>query len=129
MDLSLNESTEMNNKIDVLKFTNEWINSWNSHDLDDILDHYSEDVEITSPMIKLATEINAESLKGKVVVAEYWKKALERLPDLRFELIDIAEGVNSVALYYRSVMNKKTVEVMFFDQDSKVNKVVAHYTK
>ena len=62
MDLSLSESTEMENKIDVLKFTNEWISSWNSHDLEDILSHYSEDVEITSPMTKLTTGVNAESL-------------------------------------------------------------------
>jgi SnoaL-like domain len=129
MDLSLNESTEMDNKIDVLKFTTEWIRSWNSHDLDDILNHYSDDVEITSPMIRLAAGMNAESLKGKRFVAEYWEKALKKIPDLRFELIDTAVGINSVALYYRSVMNKKTVEVMFFDQDGKVNKVFAHYTK
>ena len=119
----------MENKIDVLKFTNEWIRSWNSHDLDDILNHYSDDVEITSPMIRLAAGINTETLKGKSFVAEYWEKALKKIPDLRFELIDTAVGINSVALYYRSVMNKKTVEVMFFDKDGKVNKVFAHYTK
>ncbi len=129
MDLSLNELAEMENKIDVLKFTNEWIRSWNSHDIDDILNHYSDDVEITSPMIRLADGIESETLKGKRFVAEYWDKALKKIPDLRFELIDTAEGINSVALYYWSVMNKKTVEVMFFDQDGKVNKVFAHYTK
>ncbi len=129
MDLSLNELAEMENKIDVLKFTNEWIRSWNAHDLDDILNHYSDDVEITSPMIRLAAGIESETLKGKRFVAEYWDKALKKIPDLRFELIDTAEGINSVALYYWSVMNKKTVEVMFFDQDGKVNKVFAHYTK
>ncbi len=129
MDLSLNELAEMENKTDVLKFTNEWIRSWNSHDIDDILNHYSDDVEITSPMIRLADGIESETLKGKRFVAEYWDKALKKIPDLRFELIDTAEGINSVALYYWSVMNKKTVEVMFFDQDGKVNKVFAHYTK
>lgn len=43
--------------------------------------------------------------------------------------LNTAEGINSVALYYRSVMNKKTVEMMFFDQHGKVNKVFAYYTK
>lgn len=34
------------------KFAEKWIISWNSHNLDDILSHYSEDIEITTPMIK-----------------------------------------------------------------------------
>ena len=130
MDLLLNETDKkMNNNPDVVKFTSEWISSWNSHDLDTILKHYSDDVEITSPMIQLAAGIKAESLKGKASVAEYWRIALKKIPDLRFELIDVAEGINSVAIYYRSVMSKKTIEVMFFNQQGKVNKVFAHYTK
>ena len=130
MDLSLNETgRKMNNNLDLLKFTNEWINSWNSHDLDEILTHYSDDVEITSPMITLAAGMMADTLRGKRRVAAYWEKALKKIPDLHFELIDSAEGIDSIALYYRSVMNKKTVEVMFFDKEGKVSKVFAHYTK
>ena len=109
-------------------FASKWIESWNSHDLDDILSHYAEDIEITTPMIKLATGINSGSLKGKDAVANYWKKALEKIPDLHFELLDITESVNSVALYYKSVMNKKAIEVMFFNEHGKVNKMIAHYT-
>ena len=44
----------MVNNFDLAKFTGEWIRSWNSHDLESILYHYSDDVEITSPMIKQA---------------------------------------------------------------------------
>ncbi len=36
------------------KFANAWIESWNSHNLDNILEHYADDIEITTPMIKLA---------------------------------------------------------------------------
>jgi ketosteroid isomerase-like protein len=118
----------MKNKIDTRKFATAWINSWNSNDLDIILSHYSDDVEITSPMIKLAAGIDAGHLRGKDRVADYWEKALKKIPDLHFELIDIAEGVDSIALYYKSVMNKKTVEVMFFNEEGEVNKVIAHYT-
>jgi ketosteroid isomerase-like protein len=31
-------------------FATSWINSWNSHDLEDILSHYSEDFTIETPM-------------------------------------------------------------------------------
>jgi ketosteroid isomerase-like protein len=110
------------------EFATDWINSWNSHDLENILTHYSEDIEITTPMIKLAAGIESGSLKGKEQVAAYWKKALERIPDLYFELKEVTEGVNCVALYYKSVMNKMAIEVMFFNEQGKVNRMYAMYT-
>lgn len=111
------------------KFAQKWIESWNSHNLDDILSHYSENIEITTPMIKIAGGIDNGILKGKEVVADYWIKALNKIPDLHFELIDVTEGVDSIALYYKSVMNKKAIEVMFFNEQGKVNKMIAHYTE
>ncbi|TPG45467.1 nuclear transport factor 2 family protein [Flavobacterium pectinovorum] len=114
--------------MDAKKFAEKWIESWNSHNLDDIMRHYSEDIEITTPMIKLAAGIESGSLQGKEQVRAYWEKALTKIPDLHFELIEITSGVDSVALYYKSIMNKRAVEVMFFDQDGLVNKMIAHYT-
>jgi ketosteroid isomerase-like protein len=118
----------MNTTIQAEKFAKEWIASWNSHDMDNIMQHYSEDVEINTPMIRLATGLDADSLKGKSSVREYWERALAKLTDLRFELIDVTKGVNSIALYYKTVMNKTSVEVMFFNEEGKVNKIFAHYS-
>ena len=115
--------------MDGQKVAEEWIHSWNTHNLEGILSHYSDDIEITTPMIKLALGVDNGSLKGKELVADYWQKALNKLPDLHFELYDVTVGVNSVALYYKSVMNKKAIEVMFFDEYGKVNKMFAHYTE
>ncbi|WP_347053440.1 nuclear transport factor 2 family protein [Flavobacterium olei] len=109
-------------------FAKEWIKSWNSHDLEDIMKHYADDLEITTPMIKLAGGIESGSLQGKENVKAYWSKALQKFPDLKFELLDVTSGVNSVALYYQSIMDKKAVEVMFFNENGLVNKMIAHYT-
>lgn len=116
-------------EMDAELFAKRWIDAWNAHQLDDILSHYSEDIEITTPMIKMAGGINSGTLKGKEAVANYWKKALEKIPDLHFELIDVTESIDSVALYYKSVMNKKAIEVMFFNKNGEVSKMIAHYTK
>ncbi|MCT4173242.1 nuclear transport factor 2 family protein [Elizabethkingia anophelis] len=110
------------------QFAKTWIQAWNSHDMNAILSHYSEDIEITTPMIKMALGEGDGSLKGKEAVADYWRRALDKMPDLHFELYDVTEGVDSVALYYKSVMDKKAVEVMFFNEEGKVNKMFAHYT-
>jgi hypothetical protein len=114
--------------MDAQKFAKEWIESWNSHDLKNIMEHYSEDIEITTPMIKLAGGIESGSLIGKQSVKEYWNKALTKFPELHFELIEVASSVNSVALYYKSIMDKMAIEVMFFDDKGLVNKMIAHYT-
>jgi hypothetical protein len=113
---------------DKQQFAIEWINLWNSHDLEKILMHYTDDFEITSPMIKTATETDTSTLKGKILIKEYWQKAFEKFPDLKFEYIDAAQGVNSIVLYYKSVLNKRAMELMFFDKNNKIYKVIAHYT-
>ena len=116
-------------KMNALQFAQDWISSWNSHNLDVSMVHYSDDIEITTPMIKAAAGIDSGTLKGKEAVRNYWQIALNRIPDLHFELYDVTEGVGSVALYYKSVMNKKAIEVMFFNEEGKVNRMFAHYTQ
>lgn len=110
------------------KFAKEWIESWNSHDLEDIMKHYADDIQITTPMLKLAAGIESGSIQGKEEVRAYWEKALTKIPDLHFELVEVTSSINSVALYYKSVMNKMAIEVMFFDENGLVNKMIAHYT-
>ena len=112
---------------DAEAFANAWIASWNSHDLEDILGHYADDIEVTTPMIRLAAGMDSDTLCGKQQVRDYWAAALRKLPDLHFELIDYASGVDSIALYYKSVMNKLAIEVMFFDANGKVVRMIAHY--
>jgi ketosteroid isomerase-like protein len=37
---------------DAQEFALEWIAAWNSHDLERILRHYTDDVEVTSPLVE-----------------------------------------------------------------------------
>ncbi len=113
--------------IDAQAFAEEWVAAWNAHDLERILAHYSDDFEIITPMIKMSLGVDAGSLVGKSAIADYWRAALQKMPDLHFELLDVCEGVNSIAVYYKSVMDKLAIEVMGFDVDGKVERVVVHY--
>ncbi|MFN4352761.1 MAG: nuclear transport factor 2 family protein [Hylemonella sp.] len=49
-------------------FSKEWIESWNSHDLDRILSHYSEDFTLSSPYIAQIAGVSSGSLTGKEAV-------------------------------------------------------------
>ncbi|MCP5159458.1 MAG: nuclear transport factor 2 family protein [Gammaproteobacteria bacterium] len=111
------------------EFAMNWIEAWNSHDLDRILSHYTDDFAITTPMIKLAMGIDQGTLRGKENIRQYWATALQKIPDLHFELMDVTQSVDSIALYYTSVMGKRAIEVMFLDDKGKVNRVIAHYSE
>jgi len=111
------------------EFAREWIEAWNSHNINRILDHYSEDFEMTTPMIVLVMNDQTGTLKGKKNVKPYWEKALERVSDLRFELIDVFVSVNSLVIYYKAVLGKRAAEILFFGEDGKVNRSIAHYNE
>ena len=70
------------------RFAAEWIEAWNSHDLDKILSHYANDFEMSSPYILQIAGEPSGMLKGKDQVAAYWAQALQRIPDLHFELLN-----------------------------------------
>jgi len=109
-------------------FAADWIDSWNSHDLDRILSHYTDDFEMTSPIIIKVTGEPSGTLKGKENVYAYWAKALQLVPDLHFELVTTLIGVNSITLYYQGVRGL-SAEVFHFNQDGKITKAYAHYTQ
>lgn len=88
----------------------EWIESWNSHNLDRILSHYTEDFEMSSPFIVKFSPESHGTLKGKEAVGDYWRKALTKFTDLHFEFIDVFFSVNTVCIFYRSVMNLRAIE-------------------
>ena len=109
------------------RFAADWIDSWNSHDLERVLSHYADDFEMSSPVIiQLAGEPSG-ALRGKPAVRAYWSKALELIPDLQFELISVLAGVTSITLYYKGARDRLAAEVFHFGADQKVAKAFAHY--
>jgi ketosteroid isomerase-like protein len=109
------------------EFARDWIGAWNSHDLERILSHYSEQFEMSSPVIVQIAGEASGTLKGKDAVGRYWAKALDLIPDLRFELISLLIGVNSLTLYYKGARGRLAAEVFHFTPDLKVSRAYAHY--
>jgi len=107
-------------------FAREWIDAWNSHDLERVLSHYADQFEMTSPVIIQIVREPLGTLKGKDAVGAYWAKALQLIPDLRFELVTTLIGVDSITLYYRGHRGM-SAEVFHFGLDRKVVRAYAHY--
>ena len=110
-----------------LSFAQEWIEAWNAHDLERILSHYSEDFEMTSPLIIERMGEPSGVLKGKAAVRPYWEQGLAAQPPLRFELLDVLAGVRSITIYYRSVGRRVVAEVLEFNARREVVRGAAHW--
>lgn len=108
------------------RFALEWIEAWNSHDLDRILDHYRDDFVMTSPRIAVVAGEASGKLRGKQAIGAYWRKTLAFTPALRFELIATFIGAQSVVIYYRGARGP-AAEAFFFDASGKVSEAAAHY--
>jgi len=107
---------------------NDWVASWNGHDLDAIMEHYEDAVELTSPAAAQLFGSPDGKVVGKVKLRAYFQRGLEAYPELHFHLEDVLWGVNSVVLYYINQKGTHTAEFMELSANGKVARVVANYS-
>ena len=112
---------------DAQRFAVEWIEAWNSRDLDRILNHYADEVEITSPFVETVLGPGKKSVKGKLALRAYWGPIMATYPDLHFVLHRAYAGVDSLVLHYQSIQGLMSAECMELDEDGKIRRVQAHY--
>lgn len=98
-------------------FARDWIDGWNAHDLERILAHYADDFEMTSPLIVQRMGVPGGKLKGKEAIRAYWGQGLASTPNLRFTLLGVMVGVNSLAIMYESAtLSRVVIERIEFDE-------------
>lgn len=102
------------------KLAAEWIAAWNSHDLERIFSHYTDDFEMRSPLIVERGFSPAGVLRGKAAIRPYWSAGLAATPPIRFELLGAYAGVNQVVIQYRSVGRRLVTEVLELDDQRRV---------
>ena len=107
------------------EFAADWVEAWNSHDLNRVLSHYEEDVVLTSPRIKLILGRDDGMLRGKAALRDYMERALERVPDLRFTLDRVYSGVNAVVLEFHTHQGRHTAEFMEFGRSGLISRASA----
>ncbi|MDE2363355.1 MAG: nuclear transport factor 2 family protein [Hyphomicrobiales bacterium] len=106
-------------------FAAEWIEAWNSRNLDRILTHYAPEIVFLSP--------GAQKLRGdgRVVgidaLRDYWRAALAINTDLKFELVGVLEGFEGLTVLYRNHRGQAVAETVEFDRAGKVVRSCACY--
>jgi predicted ester cyclase len=104
-----------------------WVAAWNAHDLELIMSHYEDAVELTSPVAAQLLGTTDGRLIGKGSLRAYFQRGLEAYPELHFQLADVLCGINSVVLYYTNQKGTRTAEFMELSATGKVTRVVANY--
>ena len=96
-------------------FVRSWLEAWNAHDLDAVLAHFAEDATFTSPVAARILEGSDGVVHGKAALREYWREGLNLIPDLRFDLVGIYVGVDTIVINYRNQNGGLVSEVLRFD--------------
>ena len=115
-------------KDDASKFANHWIAAWNSHDIEAIMSHYDDAVELTSPVAAQLLGIPDGKVVGISDLRAYFQRGLQAFPELRFQLENVLAGLRSVVLYYVNQKGTLTAEFMEFSPSGKIIRVVANYS-
>jgi hypothetical protein len=102
-------------------FAEEWAQAWNSGDLDRILNHYADDFEMASPLMRERMGVESGRLKGKAAIGAYWAIGLSAKPPLRFEILDVLAGIDVMGIYYLNVTRRlRVLERLRFNADGLV---------
>ena len=109
--------------MDADAFAKDWVEAWNSHDLDRILSHYADDVVFRSR--KAERLVGTGVVHGKDKLRAYWAQALALQPELHFTVDKVFSGVGMVVIYYHNHRGEYVVESLRFSPDGLVQEASA----
>jgi ketosteroid isomerase-like protein len=100
--------------LDAVVFSRQWVQAWNSHDVEAVLEHFHDDVVFTSPVAARLLPETAGIVRGKPALQHYWASAMQQTPDLRFVVQDVYQGVDTIVINYRNQNDALVSEVLRF---------------
>jgi ketosteroid isomerase-like protein len=77
-----------------------WFEAFNSHDLERLLQLYHEHAEHYSPKLKIRQPETNGLIKGKTALRAWWQDAFQRLPSLRYEVLNLIADDRQVFMEY-----------------------------
>jgi hypothetical protein len=87
-----------------------WVKGWNDHNLNTIMSSYAEELEFSSPKVRMILGENKNNtIRSKGELSTYFSAGLERFPNLKFKIIDFTVGDNKVILEYSANLDGKSL--------------------
>jgi len=109
-----------------LNFARTWIQGANARDFEGVLALYSDEVEASSPYVRMIMNEPTGRLVSKSRLREYWTATLTKRAELKFELLDVFAGADSVAIHYVN-RGQRALEVFYFNDAGLICRSDAHY--
>ncbi|GBG36435.1 nuclear transport factor 2 family protein [Mycobacterium montefiorense] len=100
--------------LDAVAFGKQWVDAWNAHDVEAVLEHFHDEVVFTSPVAAKVVPETAGVVRGKSELRRYWALALHHVPNLHFEVEDLYLGVDTIVIAYRNQDGGRVSEVLRF---------------
>ena len=110
------------------EFAKEWETAWNSHDLERILSHYCDEIIFRS--CKALPLVGRGEIKGKTALRNYWNKALNKQPNLKFKVQNVFHGFEMQVIIYKNHNGVIAAETLKFNNQGVVTEASAcHISK
>ena len=88
--------------------------------LERVLAHYTDDFQMTSPLIAQWLGIADGKLQGKDAIRNYWAQGLAKMPQLEFKLIDVVVGMSSLGIVFETVgLPRRVLEFMHLNDQKR----------
>jgi hypothetical protein len=101
-------------------YVKRWVAAFESKDLDRVLIFHS-------PLVARLSHDPSGTVQGKAALRAYVKKGFEVFDHIKFTVLDVLRGVDSIAIHYEGITGTHVVEVLFFDKDGMVRESYVHY--
>lgn len=85
-----------------------WLQAFNEHHLENLLELYDENAEHFSPKLKIRIPESQGLIKGKSAMRDWWRDAFERLPSLQYREITITANAERVFMEYLRIVEGET---------------------
>jgi hypothetical protein len=108
-------------------FADVWLQAWNDRDVEGILTHYTDDIELRSPMAAHLLGDTSGIVAGKLLLRDYITTVFKAFPDAsRLSLLGVCQGVRSVVVLFR-FDGGEGAELMELTESAKVRRAIAHF--
>jgi ketosteroid isomerase-like protein len=117
-------------KAEATRFAQAWADAWNRLDLDAVLAHYDDEAIFVSPRAEAV--VGSAYVRGKSALEAYWRRALETIESLHFDVDDVAWDASTRTLVVsydirRNGERARACESMRFDGAGRIFRGEALY--
>ncbi len=85
----------------------EWIDAFNKHDLEKLLDLYNENAKHYSPKLKIRFPETNGLLTGKPSLRKWWADAFQHIPTLQYNLLNLIVNEHQLLMEYKRIVENE----------------------